>query len=97
MQCPAALDLGDPPTDLAIGSDLANSGSTDAGGGVDASSLGDGGTGRPLPGIHCNCQLGAQSWRGAATPGPLAPIAVLVGLPLLLYRRHWRRRSACRT
>jgi len=97
MQCPAAPDLGDPPTDLASGPDLATLGSTDAGGGTDASSLGDGGAGRPLPGIHCNCQVGARSVSGSATPGPLALIAALVGLPLLLLQRHRRRRSVCRT
>ncbi len=82
-QCPSPAAPGDlgPPTDLAVATP------------GDASTPGpetnpDGG-GRPLPGIHCNCQLGAS---GARPAGTATHATLAAGALLALVRR--RRRPA---
>lgn len=78
--CPPVVDMASPTVDLA-----APVGDGGAGTAPDLSRLGapDGGADRPLPGIHCDCQLAPTH----TSPPPLTPLA----LPLLAVLRRLLR------
>lgn len=89
--CPPPAD----PPDLGEAADLAISSQNDDGstGPADAAGgAGDGGPGRPLPGIHCNCELGRSAYDPTTSPppGPLMGLAVIAGVYLVVLRRRNR-------
>jgi hypothetical protein len=77
--CPKVVDMASPAPDLASKSDASTA--ADLRDGELADAAFDGPT-RPLPGIHCDCQLGGH----AASPSP-----AFLTVPLLLLLRRFRR------
>jgi len=81
--CPPMLDMASPLRDLSTPSDASASADLSE---ADGALFNDGGPSRPLPGIHCDCQLGrARSER---------PSAVSLILPLVLIFRRRRVTSS---
>jgi hypothetical protein len=79
LLCPKVVDMASPAPDLASKSDASTA--ADLRDGELADAAFDGPT-RPLPGIHCDCQLGGH----AASPSP-----AFLTVPLLLLLRRFRR------
>jgi len=78
--CPLVVDMTSSVRDLAAVGDAAPAADF---GPLDGASAADGGSGRPLPGIHCDCQLGGTS---------VPPSSAWWVIPLLgaLHRRRAR-------
>ena len=81
--CPPVVDMASPLRDLSTPSDASATMDLLS---ADGALTGDGGSSRPLPGIHCDCQLG----RGRSEH-PLAP---LLGLSFFLLLRRRRATSS---
>ncbi len=81
--CPPVLDMASPLRDLATPSDASASADLSE---ADGALAMDGGPSRPLPGIHCDCQVG----RSRSEP----PSVALLILPLVLMLLRRRAASA---
>ncbi len=78
--CPPVVDMASPSLDFATVSDGGATSVVD----LQSGAASDGGSDKPLPGIHCDCQL-------AGTAGAPPPSPAWVGLALLTVLRRWSR------
>ena len=85
--CPPPLDPGDLGAATDLFAPLPPDGSSPDGSSLDAAgSVGDGGS-RPLPGIHCSCQLGGRA--GSLPPGAGVSLGLLAAYLVAVARRRW--------
>ncbi len=87
--CPPPVN----PADLGAVADLAVSTADGGSGPTDLSAPGDADAARPLPGIHCNCELGRSVYRPGPRQPPERPLtlaAVIASVYLIGLRRRAR-------
>lgn len=80
------------PADLGTTADLAVSTPDGGAGPTDLSTAGDGGAARPLPGIHCNCELGRSVYGPDPRQRQDRPLTLAVVIASV-YLIGWRRRA----